>query len=194
MRAIIQWRSSDVINADIKEIVIKDSFDGFLKKFQARKEFKNLSEKEQQKTMEKVFSFLNRSAALETNKKPNTNNISGMFNEGKWIQTIIDITKPEIKHFFQLLTEKSIKLTSITGMQMWKWIPDLEKLEKFVEFLEEKNILLSSITGMQNWKWIPNLGQLEEFIKICREENLNIKEITWKQLWVEESIKLARNK
>lgn len=79
LQSIIRERSSDAMSAEVKEIVIKDSFDGFLQKFQQRKEFTSLSEREQQKTIDKVFTFLNRAAALENNENPNTINVSDIF-------------------------------------------------------------------------------------------------------------------
>ncbi len=179
LQTIVKWRTWEVVN--IPDITIASSFDNFIKKFQNRKEFKNLLEKEQQATIDKLFTILNRAWSSSNNKKPSTSSISGMFALGQWISTIINTSKSELKQLFQFLEQNNIPLQSITGMQHGLWIPNIKELELFIQFLQNNNIPLESITGMQAGKWIPNIKELELFIQILWKNNIPLQSITGMQ-------------
>ncbi len=190
LQTIVKWRTWEVVN--IPDITIASSFDNFIKKFQNRKEFKNLLEKEQQATIDKLFTILNRAWSSSNNKKPSTSSISGMFALGQWISTIINTSKSELKQLFQFLEQNNIPLQSITGMQHGLWIPNIKELELFIQFLQNNNIPLESITGMQEGKWISDLKQLQEYIQFIKENNIPLESITGMQAgkWIPDLRKL----
>ena len=152
----IRWETKQ----KVEKIVIKESFYKFLDKVDKMK----VSDEERSKIYDYIFCLLNRSADLKTNKKPSSANITSMY----WGESFYYLTKikskNEIVDLMRFLDEKDILFSSISSMQNWKWIPELDELKMFIEFLKKEKLLeyLSSISSMQRWKGIPNLDRLEE--------------------------------
>ena len=193
----IRWETKQ----KVEKIIIKESFYKFLDKVDKIK----VSDEERSKIYDFIFCLLNRSADLKTNKKPSSANITSMY----WGESFYYLTKikskNEIVDLMRFLDEKDILFSSISSMQNWKWIPELDELKMFIEFLKKENLLeyLSSISWMQNWKWIPKLDEFKRFIEFLKKENLleYLSSISWMQNWkgfphldrLKELINFARN-
>ena len=193
----IRWETKQ----KVEKIIIKESFYKFLDKVDKIKVF----DEERSKIYDFIFCLLNRSADLKTNKKPSSANITSMY----WGESFYYLTKikskNEIVDLMRFLDEKDILFSSISSMQNWKWIPELDELKMFIEFLKKENLLeyLSSISWMQNWKWIPKLDEFKRFIEFLKKENLleYLSSISWMQNWkgfphldrLKELINFARN-
>ena len=193
----IRWETKQ----KVEKIIIKESFYKFLDKVDKIK----VSDEERSKIYDFIFCLLNRSADLKTNKKPSSANITSMY----WGESFYYLTKikskNEIVDLMRFLDEKDILFSSISSMQNWKWIPELDELKMFIEFLKKENLFeyFSSISWMQHWKGIPNLDELKKFIEFLKKENLleYLSSISWMQNWkgfphldrLKELINFARN-
>ena len=64
-------------------------------------------------------------------------------------------------------------LPSITSIQNWKWIPDLEKLEEFLQYFVEDWLLnknhLASIASIIHWKGIVDIWEVINFEKSIKK-------------------------
>ena len=175
----IRWETKQ----KVEKIIIKESFYKFLDKVDKIK----VSDEERSKIYDYIFCLLNRSADLKTNKKPSSANITSMY----WGESFYYLTKikskKEIIDLMRFLDEKDILFSSISSMQNWKWIPELDDFKKFIKFLKDENIFehFSSISSMQNWKWIPKLDDFKRFIEFLKKENLleYFSSISWMQMW-----------
>ena len=96
--------------------------------------------------------------------------------------------------FIEFLKNKNIfeYLSSISSMQRWKGIPNLDRLEELINFVRNNQIPFSFVSSMQNWKGIPDLKILWKLIAEARKKELNLKELSGKQLWVEATLKLVK--
>ena len=175
----IRWETKQ----KVEKIIIKESFYKFLDKVDKIK----VSDEERSKIYDFIFCLLNRSADLKTNKKPSSANITSMY----WGESFYYLTKikskKEIIDLMKFLHKEDIPFSSISSMQNWKWIPNLDELKKFIEFLKNENLFeyLSSISSMQNWKGIPKLDDFKRFIEFLKKENLleYLSSISWMQNW-----------
>ena len=175
----IRWETKQ----KVEKIIIKESFYKFLSKVDKMK----VSDEERSKIYDFIFCLLNRSADLKTNKKPSSANITSMY----WGESFYYLTKikskKEIIDLMKFLHKEDIPFSSISSMQNWKWIPNLDELKKFIEFLKNENLFeyLSSISSMQNWKGIPELDDFKRFIEFLKKENLleYLSSISWMQNW-----------
>ena len=183
----IRWETKQ----KVEKIIIKESFYKFLSKVDKMK----VSDEERSKIYDFIFCLLNRSADLKTNKKPSSANITSMYWGGNSYSRLSKIkSKKEIIDLIKFLHKEDIPFSSISSMQSWKGIPNLDELKMFIEFLKNENLFeyLSSISWMQNWKGIPDLKILWKLITEAREKELNLKELSGKQLWVEATLKLVK--
>ena len=175
----IRWETKQ----KVEKIIIKESFYKFLNKVDKMK----VSDEEKSKIYDFIFCLLNRSADLKTNKKPSSANITSMY----WGESFYYLTKikskKEIIDLMKFLHKEDIPFSSISSMQNWKWIPELDDFKRFIEFLKKENLLeyFSSISWMQNWKWIPELDDFKRFIEFLKKENLleYFSSISWMQNW-----------
>ena len=176
----IRWETKQ----KVEKIIIKESFYKFLSKVDKMK----VSDEERSKIYDFIFCLLNRSADLKTNKKPSSANITSMYWGGNSYSRLSKIkSKKEIIDLIKFLHKEDIPFSSISSMQSWKGIPNLDELKMFIEFLKNENLFeyLSSISSMQNWKGIPNLDELKMFIEFLKNENLfeYLSSISWMQNW-----------
>ena len=175
----IRWETKQ----KVEKIIIKESFYKFLDKVDKIK----VSDEERSKIYDYIFCLLNRSADLKTNKKPSSANITSMY----WGESFYYLTKikskKEIIDLMRFLDEKDILFSSISSMQNWKWIPELDDFKRFIEFLKKENLLeyFSSISWMQHWKGIPKLDDFKRFIEFLKKENISeyFSSISWMQHW-----------
>ena len=176
----IRWETKQ----KVEKIIIKESFYKFLSKVDKMK----VSDEERSKIYDFIFCLLNRSADLKTNKKPSSANITSMYWGGNSYSRLSKIkSKKEIIDLIKFLHKEDIPFSSISSMQSWKGIPNLDELKMFIEFLKNENLFeyLSSISWMQNWKGIPNLDELKMFIEFLKKEKLleYLSSISWMQNW-----------
>ena len=175
----IRWETKQ----KVEKIIIKESFYKFLDKVDKIK----VSDEERSKIYDFIFCLLNRSADLKTNKKPSSANITSMYwgNSYSYLSKIK--SKKEIIDLMKFLHKEDIPFSSISSMQNWKWIPNLDELKMFIEFLKKENLLeyFSSISSMQMWKGIPDFDELKMFIEFLKNENLfeYLSSISWMQNW-----------
>ena len=193
----IRWETKQ----KVEKIIIKESFYKFLNKVDKTK----VSDEERSKIYDFIFCLLNRSADLKTNKKPSSANITSMYwgNSYSYLSKIK--SKKEIIDLMRFLDEKDILFSSISSMQNWKWIPELDDFKRFIEFLKKENLLeyFSSISWMQHWKGIPKIDELKMFIEFLKKENISeyFSSISSMQSWkgipnldrLKELINFARN-
>ena len=175
----IRWETKQ----KVEKIIIKESFYKFLDKVDKIKVF----DEERSKIYDYIFCLLNRSADLKTNKKPSSANITSMYWGGSFYYLTKIKSKKEIIDLMRFLDEKDILFSSISSMQNWKWIPDLDDFKRFIEFLKKENLLeyFSSISWMQHWKGIPKLDDFKRFIEFLKKENISeyFSSISWMQHW-----------
>ena len=193
----IRWETKQ----KVEKIIIKESFYKFLSKVDKIK----VSDEERSKIYDFIFCLLNRSADLKTNKKPSSANITSMYWGNSYSRLSKIKSKKEIIDLIKFLHKEDIPFSSISSMQSWKGIPNLDELKKFIEFLKNEKLLeyLSSISSMQSWKGFPNLDELKMFIEFLKKEKLleYLSSISWMQNWkgiphldrLEELINFARN-
>ena len=175
----IRWETKQ----KVEKIIIKESFYKFLSKVDKMK----VSDEERSQIYDFIFCLLNRSADLKTNKKPSSANITSMYWGTSYSRLSKIKSKKEIIDLIKFLHKEDIPFSSISSMQNWKGIPELDELKMFIEFLKNENFFeyLSSISSMQNWKGIPNLDELKKFIEFLKKENLfeYLYSISWMQTW-----------
>ena len=175
----IRWETKQ----KVEKIIIKESFYKFLDKVDKIK----VSDEERSKIYDFIFCLLNRSADLKTNKKPSSANITSMYWGNSYSRLSKIKSKKEIIDLIKFLHKEDIPLSSISSMQSWKGIPNLDELKKFIEFLKKENLFeyLSSISWMQNWKGIPDFDELKMFIEFLKKEKLlkYLSSISWMQHW-----------
>ena len=96
--------------------------------------------------------------------------------------------------FIEFLKKENISeyFSSISSMQSWKGIPNLDRLKELINFARNNQIPFSFVSSMQMWKGIPDLKILWKLITEAREKELNLKELSGKQLWVEATLKLVK--
>ena len=193
----IRWETKQ----KVEKIIIKESFYKFLSKVDKMK----VSDEERSQIYDFIFCLLNRSADLKTNKKPSSANITSMYWGTSYSRLSKIKSKKEIIDLIKFLHKEDIPFSSISSMQNWKGIPNLDELKKFIEFLKKENLFeyLYSISWMQTWRWIPNLDELKMFIEFLKKEKLleYLSSISWMQNWkgiphldrLEELINFARN-
>ena len=192
----IRWETKQ----KVEKIIIKESFYKFLSKVDKMK----VSDEERSKIYDFIFCLLNRSADLKTNKKPSSANITSMYWGGNSYSRLSKIkSKKEIIDLIKFLHKEDIPFSSISSMQSWKGIPNLDELKMFIEFLKNENLFeyLSSISWMQIWKGIPNLDRLEELINFVRNNQIPFSFVSSMQRWkgipnldrLEELINFVRN-
>ena len=173
----IRWETKQ----KVEKIIIKESFYKFLDKVDKIK----VSDEERSKIYDFIFCLLNRSADLKTNKKPSSANITSMYwgNSYSYLSKIK--SKKEIIDLMKFLHKEDIPFSSISSMQNWKWIPNLDELKMFIEFLKKENLLeyFSSISSMQMWKGIPNLDRLKELINFARNNQIPFSFVSSMQMW-----------
>ena len=182
----IRWETKQ----KVEKIIIKESFYKFLDKVDKMK----VSDEERSKIYDFIFCLLNRSADLKTNKKPSSANITSMYWGTSYSRLSKIKSKKEIIDLIKFLHKEDIPFSSISWMQNWKGIPEIDEFKMFIEFLKNENLFeyLSSISWMQNWKGIPDLEVLWKLIAEARKKELNLKELSGKQLWVEATLKLVK--
>ena len=165
----------------VEKIIIKESFYKFLSKVDKMK----VSDEERSKIYDFIFCLLNRSADLKTNKKPSSANITSMYWGGSFYYLTKIKSKKEIIDLIKFLHKEDIPFSSISSMQSWKGIPNLDELKKFIEFLKNENLFeyFSSISWMQNWKWIPKLDRLKELINFARNNQIPFSFVSSMQMW-----------
>ena len=166
----------------VEKIIIKESFYKFLNKVDKIK----VSDEERSKIYDFIFCLLNRSADLKTNKKPSSANITSMYWGGNSYSRLSKIkSKKEIIDLIKFLHKEDIPFSSISSMQSWKGIPNLDELKMFIEFLKKENIseYFSSISSMQSWKGIPNLDRLKELINFARNNQIPFSFVSSMQMW-----------
>ena len=173
----IRWETKQ----KVEKIIIKESFYKFLDKVDKIKVF----DEERSKIYDYIFCLLNRSADLKTNKKPSSANITSMYWGGSFYYLTKIKSKKEIIDLMRFLDEKDILFSSISSMQNWKWIPELDDFKRFIEFLKKENLLeyFSSISSMQNWKWIPNFDRIKELINFTRNNQIPFSFVSSMQVW-----------
>ena len=167
---------------NVENIIIKESFYKFLSKVDKMK----VSDEERSKIYDFIFCLLNRSADLKTNKKPSSANITSMYWGGNSYSRLSKIkSKKEIIDLIKFLHKEDIPFSSISSMQSWKGIPNLDELKMFIEFLKKENLFeyFSSISWMQMWKGIPKLDELKELISFARNNQIPFSFISWIQHW-----------
>ena len=182
----IRWETKQ----KVEKIIIKESFYKFLDKVDKIKVF----DEERSKIYDYIFCLLNRSVDLKTNKKPSSANITSMYWDNSWSYLSKIKSKKEIIDLMKFLHKEDIPFSSISSMQNWKWIPELDDFKRFIEFLKKENLFeyLSSISWMQHWKGIPDLKILWKLIAEARKKELDLKELSGKQLWVEATLELVK--
>ena len=194
----IRWETKQ----KVEKIIIKESFYKFLDKVDKMK----VSDEERSKIYDFIFCLLNRSADLKTNKKPSSANITSMYWGGNSYSRLSKIkSKKEIIDLIKFLHKEDIPFSSISSMQSWKGIPNLDELKMFIEFLKNENLFeyLSSISSMQSWEGIPDFDELKMFIEFLKKEKFleYLSSISWMQTWrwipnldrLKELINFARN-
>ena len=181
----IRWETKQ----KVEKIIIKESFYKFLSKVDKMK----VSDEERSKIYDFIFCLLNRSADLKTNKKPSSANITSMYWGGNSYSRLSKIkSKKEIIDLIKFLHKEDIPFSSISSMQSWKGIPNLDRLKELINFARNNQIPFSFVSSMQMWKGIPDLEVLWKLIAEARKKELNLKELSGKQLWVEATLKLVR--
>ena len=181
----IRWETKQ----KVEKIIIKESFYKFLSKVDKMK----VSDEERSKIYDFIFCLLNRSADLKTNKKPSSANITSMYWGGNSYSRLSKIkSKKEIIDLIKFLHKEDIPFSSISSMQSWKGIPNLDRLKELINFARNNQIPFSFVSSMQMWKGIPDLKILWKLITEAREKELNLKELSGKQLWVEATLKLVK--
>ena len=175
---VIDWETTKNKDSWEKEQEVKVTKDITLKegpfyKLLDKVDKMEISNEEKSKIYDFIFCLLNRSADLKTNKKPSSANITSMYWGGSFCYLTKIKSKNEIIDLMRFLDEKDILFSSISSIQNWKWIPNLDELKKFIEFLKNENLFeyLSSISWMQNWKGIPKLDEFKRFIEFLKKEN-----------------------
>ena len=174
----IRWETKQ----KVEKIIIKESFYKFLDKVDKMK----VSDEERSKIYDFIFCLLNRSADLKTNKKPSSANITSMYWGGNSYSRLSKIkSKKEIIDLIKFLHKEDIPFSSISSMQNWKGIPNLDELKKFIEFLKKENLFeyLSSISSMQSWKGIPNFDRIKELINFTRNNQIPFSFVSSMQVW-----------
>ena len=162
----IRWETKQ----KVEKIIIKESFYKFLSKVDKMK----VSDEERSKIYDFIFCLLNRSADLKTNKKPSSANITSMYWGNSYSRLSKIKSKKEIIDLIKFLHKEDIPFSSISSMQSWKGIPNLDELKKFIEFLKKEKLLeyFSSISSMQSWEGIPKIDELKMFIEFLKNEKL----------------------
>ena len=99
-----------------------------------------------------------------------------------------------LKKFVDFLRKENISeyFSSISWMQTWRWIPNLDRLKELINFARNNQIPFSFVSSMQMWKGIPDLKILWELIAEARKKELKLKELSGKQLWVEATLELVK--
>ena len=144
-----------------------------------------VSDEERSQIYDYIFCLLNRSAELKTNKKPSSANITSMY----WGESFYYLTKikskKEIIDLMKFLHKEDIPFSSISSMQNWKWIPELDDFKRFIEFLRNENLFeyLSSISWMQSWKGFHHLDRLKELINFARNNQIPFSFVSSMQSW-----------
>ena len=90
-----------------------------------------VSDEERSKIYDFIFCLLNRSADLKTNKKPSSANITSMYWGTSYSRLSKIKSKKEIIDLIKFLHKEDIPFSSISSMQNWKGIPNLDELKKF---------------------------------------------------------------
>jgi len=144
-----------------------------------------VSDEERSKIYDFIFCLLNRSADLKTNKKPSSANITSMYWGTSYSRLSKIKSKKEIIDLIKFLHKEDIPFSSISSMQNWKGIPNLDELKKFIEFLKKENLFeyLSSISSMQSWKGIPNFDRIKELINFTRNNQIPFSFVSSMQVW-----------
>ena len=88
---------------------------------------------------------------MKTNKKPSSANITSMY----WGESFYYLTKikskKEIIDLMKFLHKEDIPFSSISSMQNWKGIPDLEVLWELIKEARKKELNLKKLSGKQLW-------------------------------------------
>ena len=130
----IRWETKQ----KVEKIIIKESFYKFLDKVDKIK----VSDEERSKIYDFIFCLLNRSADLKTNKKPSSANITSMYWGTSYSRLSKIKSKKEIIDLIKFLHKEDIPFSSISSMQNWKGIPDLEVLWELIKEARKKELNL----------------------------------------------------